>query len=310
MATFLTNENMIRLLDAMAEGWSMPKASAIAFGQSSKVAFVYFRNARRERESNVPIEEAKHVVRDWPSEGEINWLDHAAKMSADMATHNLHSQTIEMLMHEQAPILEGGRVMYQIDAKAIAEWDNAEDAYTLGGIEDWPFAHDESGARIPLMRREFPGGAALRIAALKALAGSIWNVPEKIDVNKKTTKAVYVIGENKRQQQTDSPLRADLKTRLAELRAKGPQHPKPDSAVQVFRAVEDGPKERVSNQLGDDACKPLSTHPRAYQAPAALPPPKQEPVSYARPSKALDAQDRKSAMPSGGFSITRNARPT
>jgi hypothetical protein len=318
--TYFSQEALQTLFDMLAEGWSMPKASAIACGTSSKAPWCWIRNAKRERNSGVKIEEAKHVIRDWPEPNDLLWLDDAFQTSQDMMKLNLSSQAIEEVMQSRTPILDGsGNVSFQLDYKALADWrGDKELARELGGLSDPFFAHDENGARIPLTKRaEIP--SAMRIAALKAMAPQTWDRPTTIDVNKRTMKAVYVLKDHRRDQKPDTPLVEDMKTRYARLREGKSAHDdpravkKPIGAVPIMKADPMDPPEKISSPMSDDASRPLPEPPRALPAPTKQP--ESQPNYGRRRTSSLDAVDRATSgggsncgMPPGGFDS--KGRPT
>lgn len=315
--TYFSQEALKKLFDMLAEGWSMPHASAVACGVASKAPWCWIRNAKRERESGVSIEQAKHVIKDWPEEGETLWLDDAYKTSQEMMKLNLSSQAIEEVMQLRKPVLDGsGNVSFQLDYKALAEWrGDKELARTLGGLDDPFFAHDESGARIPLtVRAEIP--SAMRIAALKA-TNPAWNVEQKIDVKKRSNDVVLVLGERRREREQQKPDNGLERLDIEELRRLAklpPKNPRPTGKVDLGnggRGTND-PPERINNRMGDDAARPLAP---ALPPPSPQPQPQQPVVSYARRrTAALDATDRatgganRCGMPPGGFDS--KGRPT
>lgn len=285
----------------------MAQATAVAYGSRSKIGWVHVRNSKKEKDQNLPPDQCHYYVHDWPEVGEGHHLCDAYQMALQIAKLDFHMETLAEIRQSTRPVIEGGKIQYEVDPKLVAEWDNAEDALTLGGVVDWPYRHNERGERIELRVRDRTS-AALTIKALQSVDPERWARPEEINVNKRAIKAVLTLGERKQPPQQDSPLRRDLVQRLAELRAKGPQNPKPSGPVPIMKADPTDPPEKISSPMSDDAAKPLPPEP-----PRALPPPRrdpQEPVSYARPSQCLDQQDRRGPPASGGFSITRNNKST
>lgn len=304
--TLFTQEKMRALLDALSEGKSMPVATALAYGSRSKIGWVHIRNSRAEKKANLPPEACKYFVRDWPVPDEHHHLCDAADMAQEISRRDFHTEVLQEIRESTRVVIEGGRVQYEVDEKLVAEWPDAQSAFEFGGIEDWPFKHDENGARIPLRVRDRTS-AALTLKALAAVNPEVWDRPQQISVDKRITKAVLVLGEKKAQPQ-DSPLRMDLKQRLEQIRAN-PTRPsaKPSAPVDLGnggRSAGD-PQEQISNSMGDDVKPDLRNQPRAYEVPRLSPPRRdpQEPVSYAKPDHRLDAQDRKGEPPPGGFKV-------
>ena len=312
MASLFTQERMHTLIDAIAEGKSVSQASALAYGSRSKIAWCHFRNAKRDREAGMDMMASPYHLENWPEEGEHHWLDHAYQMAVQIAKLDFHHEVLAEIRQSTRPIIEGGKVQYEIDAKALADWQgDAELARTLGGLHDPFYRHDENGARIELRVRDRTS-AALTIAALKAEYGDKWNVPEKIDVKKRSTDVVLVLGEKRgREQKPDTNLeRADIEElrRLAKL---PPKHPRPTLPVDLGcgGSGRNDPPERI-NGIEEPTHNP---EPRP-----ALPPPQpqsQPEISYARKrTNALDAVDRatgggsSTGMPPGGFDS--RGRPT
>jgi hypothetical protein len=135
----------------------------------------------------------------------------------------------------ELPCIVNGEQQWRKDALLLAKWDNAEDAYRIGGIQDWPYEHDEQGARIPLMV-PIPAAAALKVhAARSLLAHGGWNPAEAKTIDAHIGGQVLVVQAHRPAyardvEQPDTPLRRDLATRLAELRARGPANPVPRDA--------------------------------------------------------------------------------
>lgn len=298
--TLFTQERMMKLIDEIASGKSVAQASALAYGSRSKVAWVHFRNARRDRNAGMDMMASPYHLENWPDEGEHHWLDHAYEMAVQIAKLDFHHEVLAEIRQSTRPVLADGGVMYEKDPWLLAKFKDAEEAEFFG-YEDWPYKHDEHGARIELRVRDRTS-AALTIAGLKAEYGERWNVPEKIDVKKKTIKAVLTLGENKQPQQP-SNMRMTMQEKLDYIRAN-PNRPsaKPSGPVDLGnggRGAGD-PPENVSNRLGDDSARTLPPEP-----PCALPPP-QPVISYARrPNNNLDRQDApdKGAAPPGGFKV-------
>jgi hypothetical protein len=303
-----SQENMRRILDELIERPSIARATRKILGSNSKILYVWCRDAARDRENGVT--DSKYIVQDWPAEGDATWFDKGVKQTRVMHALNLDSDERDTLSHSERHVVEGGKICWTpnpvIAAHALS-MDDFEWEFFYGNrprSDIWQ--RDQNGGLIPLMvKQEQP--AQIRIHALRALLADLWNPPERREVDTKLSGGVYVIGQQKREQQ-DSPLAADLRQRLADLRAKGPAHPKPNAPVEIMGRGESGPRENIS-QPSSEAPPNLHDHPRAYTQPQPQPP-QQPPTDYARrPTKALNAEDRRGAMPSGGFSTT-TGRPT
>lgn len=305
-ASLFTQERMMKLIDAISEGKSVAQATALAYGTRSKQAWVHFRNARKDRNAGIDMLASPYHLENWPEDGEHHWLDHAYDMAVQIAKLDFHHEVLAEIRQSTRPVLNDSGVVYEKDPFLLAKFKDAEEA-AFFGYDDWPYKHDEHGARIELRVRDRTS-AALTIAALKAEYGEKWNVPEKIDVKKKSIKAVLTIGERK-MEKPQSPLEQDLRSRLAAIRAakEGERVTKPNAPIPRFAADPSDPPEKISSPMSDDAARPLP--------PRALPPPQPEPViSYARRTTSLDATDRATGgsnacgMPPGGFDS--KGRPT
>jgi hypothetical protein len=300
MPTLFTQEKMRALLDHIADGKSMAKATALAYGSRSKIGWCHIRNSKREKDAGIDPSECRYFVHDWPEANESHHLCDAYQMALQISKLNFHMEVLQEVRESTRPVIEGGRVMYEIDHEAMALYEGDADIARLCGVHDPFYRHDENGARIPLRVRDRTS-AALTIKALQAINPEQWDRPQQIDVTKKI-QAVLTLGGEKPQ---PSAMRMSMEERLAFIRA----HPdrataKPDLRVgPVYtgdgKSAAGDPPEHVSNQMGDDAAKPLPPEP-----PRALPPP----VSYARPrpNNNLDRQDapNKGAPPPGGFKIS------
>lgn len=303
--TLFTQEKMRLLIDGIMDGLSMSQATARAYSSRSKIGWVHIRNSRKEKAQSLPPEECRYFLYDWPQPGEHHYLCDAFDMAIEAANNDFHLETISEIRQSRRPVLEGGKVQYEIDHQAIADWQgDAELARTLGGLHDPFYLHDANGARIPLTVRDRTS-AALTLKALAAVRPQQWDRPQQIDVTKKSIKAVLTLHGPKE----PSEMRRTLTEKLAELRANGPKNPTPSHPVTIMGRGSDGPTERVSTPNSDDAAKALPEPPRA------LPPPQPQ-ISYARKrSTSLDATDRPTSggsnacgMPSGGFDS--KGRPT
>jgi hypothetical protein len=309
MTYFRDQERLKKLIDSIAEGFSMRLATAAAFGSKSKVAWAYIRNSKKEKEAGLPFDQCKYVLHDWPEDGESHYLVDAFAMAQQISKLDFHLETLEEIRKATRPVIEGGKIQYEIDEKAIAEFSDAQSALDFGGLTDWPFKHDAKGARIPLRVRDRPT-AQLLIAALKAMLPNEWNVEQKVSVEKKVS-GFLVVGAAPASK-PETPLVRDLRTKLDALRANGPANPKPNSAVRIEgRGGANDPPEKISAALSDDVKLPVNFFGDRTVRPHAPVP------DYRRKSSpSLDAVNRPTGrgghpiMPPGGFSVTNPGRPT
>lgn len=135
----------------------------------------------------------------------------------------------EIQMHD-------GEVLYEKDAALLAEWGDGpeakEAAERIGGVKDFPYKHrmNEEGKleRIPLVLYR-PAPAALRQHVIRSLLPSEYNPPEVRSISTEHSGAVLIMGANRPAYAKDfqppmTPLRQSLQEKLAELKARGPQH--------------------------------------------------------------------------------------
>jgi hypothetical protein len=297
-----STENARRVLDRLCEHPSV-NAAAKMLGGSSKLIWVWAHHSARDKANDV--EGSKYRISGWPDEdSEPMWFHEAVDLSRKIHALNLDADTRELLNGIERPVVENGAFCYAVDSKAIALFDNKRDAEDFGGYTDWPYLHNEDGSRVVLTIKEHVP-AQLKIHALKSLMGSIWNPPERSETDVKHSGGVLVLhGNRAKPKASDTPLVQDLRSRLATIRANPDRATaKPNAPVQIMGRGDGGPPEKVS-QPSDDVQPDLHNHPRAYTVPTPQPP-KQEPVSYARPTRDLNAEDRpRGQMPAGGFAMT------
>jgi hypothetical protein len=133
-----------------------------------------------------------------------------------------------------------GEVVWRKDAEALATWggdtmEAREAAFRLGGLTDYPFEHRINARgkseRIPLtLYRPAPG--ALRQHVARSLMPEQYNPPETRITDTQHSGAVLILNANRAPYAKDyvapeSPMKRDLAQRLADLRAKGPEHKHP-----------------------------------------------------------------------------------
>jgi hypothetical protein len=301
--TLFTQEKMRRLLDEIASGKSMSQATALAYGSRSKIGWVHVRNSKKEKDADLPPDQCKYWVYDWPEKSEGHHLCDAYAMAVQIAKLDFHMETLAEIRQSTRPVLEGGRVMYEVDHELVALYEGDADVARLCGVHDPFFKHDPvTGARIPLRVRDRTS-AALTLKALAVVDPERWDRPTEVNVTKRI-QAVLTVGEKPQSKQMTQG-EMTLREKLEYIRAN-PNRPsaKPSGKVNLGDGarVAGDPVENVSNLMGDDSAKPLPPEP-----PRALPPP-QPPVSYARPARPnnnLDRQDAPNhgAPPPGGFRV-------
>lgn len=298
-ASLFTQEKLRALLDAIADGKSMAQATALAYGTRSKTAWVHVRNSRKEKEAGIEPSECRYWVYDWPEKAEGHHLCDAYLMALNISKLNFHMETLAEIRQSTRPVIEGGKIMYEVDHELIALYEGDADIARLCGVHDPFYKHDPlTGARIPLRVRDRTS-AALTLKALAAVNPEQWDRPTQVDVTKKV-QAVLTVGVHK-PERSQSPLEQDLRSRLAAIRAakEGERITAPSHPVQVHGRGSDGPTERTSTPNSDDAARPLPP-------PRALPPPQPQ-ISYARqrPNNRLDREDAPNhgAPPPGGFRV-------
>lgn len=307
--TILSEENMVRVLDMLCTNPSPTKA-ARAIGGGDKLIWQWGTKSAAKEAMNVPIEESGFGVR-WPDpDAPPIWFHHAFQQASRIFFSLASMEHMALIGpdagHKRVARDGSGRIQFKVDLKAASDAMRMDDVTWELCYGDRPktdiFERDENGCLIPDTFTE-PLPAQLRIHLLRSLLPSQFNPEQRSTSEVIHNGGVLVIGEHKPEKPA-SALRADLETRLAAIRANGPKHGKPSHPVEIM-GRDSGPTERVSNTAGDDAARPLDQHPRAYQAPAALPAPKQEaPTDFRRPTRALSQEDRRTPMPTGGVSLT------
>jgi hypothetical protein len=261
-----THDNMRAVLDVLSDGRGVTTA-ARSIGVTARVIYMWLResamHAAKVEAREMTAEESPYLI-NWPLDDEGNasgdpiWFHRGPEQARQMAKVSLETGAFELLQHGyKRLVLENGKPVYEVDDKAIAEWgDDKKSAEELGGHFDYPYKHDANGARIRMYVYD-PVPAQLKIHGMRALVPS-WDVSEKREIDQKVSGGVMIIGAPAKPL---TPLRQDLETRLAEVRANGPTNlPKP---VQVFKP--DG----ANGDQPDDVpiSKPKLPHPRQYRLP-------------------------------------------
>ena len=180
----------------------------------------------------------KFLVR-WPdreSEKRIQFVDAIA------VARQLHKikfdHTLRSAVDVGIPIVQTfqGEVVWEKDPALLAQWGGdtkqaKEDAEGLGGIIDYPFKHviGESGKleRVPLEVYQ-PAPGNLRQHVARSLMPNLYNPPETRQISTEHSGAVLVLNGGRapyaKDYTPDTPIKRDLQQRLADLRAKGPEH--------------------------------------------------------------------------------------
>lgn len=315
--TLWSQENAKKILDRLCEKPSVSRASKVILGTNSKIVWAWARNSAADKANS--IADSKYIITGWPDDSEESrplYFHEAMEISRKIHGLNLDADQREDLGGMERPVIEGGKFQYVVDELAIAQWDNKEDAERIGGYVDWPYAHDERGARIVLTVREHVP-AALKIQGLRAIMGDIWNVAEKREVDTNVSGGVMVLhGDAQEPSKQKLGMREDLETRLAAIRERNAKlaatpKPAPDGEVHIFRDMRtidqpDDVPDRAPKQL--PAPQAVADHPRAYSVPPLTPAiPKPQASSYAKPAPSLDTSfggGRLREKPPGGFKVS------
>jgi hypothetical protein len=292
-----SQENARLILDRLCEHPSVT-AAAKMIGSNSKIIWVWARSSARDKANNVT--DSKFIIHGWPDDSDDSepvWFSDALQTARNIHALNMDMDHRDLINNGvERPVIEGGRFHYVVDPKAIADCRDAEEGLLLG-YDDWPYAHDERGARIVLTVKEHVP-AQLKIHALRALL-PLWNPPERRETDTRSQSSVLVLHGDVRPRPNKeaTPLRMDLETKLAAIRAN-PQREtaKPNAAVDVGhgRANPADPPERIS--------APSDETPTTVEELTA-PPPRPAPPNYGRPTSNLNAEDRRGPMPPGGFRV-------
>lgn len=129
-----------------------------------------------------------------------------------------------------------GDVVWAKDPALLAEWGGdtlqaKQDAEGLGGVFDYPYKHQigETGKleRVPLEIYK-PAPGALRQHVARSLLPSEYNPPENRQISTEHSGSVLILNASRapyaKNYVPDTPIKRDLQQRLADLRAKGPEH--------------------------------------------------------------------------------------
>lgn len=298
----LSQDTMSAVLDVLCSERPTYQAAATAAGISVRSLFCWIRASAKDEADGVPPAESKYGVV-WPEEtAEPDYLHRAVVLARRMYGVLLDGDTRSLLAGTPRIVIENGKVCWEQDPLLLAQYKNAEEAAIMG-IDDWPYKHTPDGARIPLVVVD-PLPASARIHLLRSLLPNIYNPESREAVtatHRHEVSGVLEVATPAPQPaapgatapaigNSPSALRADLQRRLAELRANGPEHPRPNAVPPINSATgaSGDPVEHVTgSQAPADVAEPARQaererqHPRAYQAPQPPEPPR---PSYARPA--------------------------
>src|SRR5262249_3104174 len=161
---------------------------------------------------------SKFLIRGWPDADseEPMWFHEAVQLARKLHALNLDADVRETLSrgYKRLVLRDNGQPAYEIDDQAIAIFgDDKEAADKIGGYFDYPYKHDENGARIRLYVYD-PVPAQLKIHGLRALIPGIYDLAERREVSTNINGHVLILGGG---EQKPSPMRRDLETRLAQI---------------------------------------------------------------------------------------------
>jgi hypothetical protein len=309
----LSGENLVKVLDALAvkAAW----ASAMAeIGGAETTAFKWLAASRAAMKAD---DKSSPFYLEWREQwGYFNQHAGNARREHKLSTEAIIRQQIrdglEVKLYDGA-----GNPIWLVDPLAVALWkDDRFCAESIGGCTDFPYLHDDKGARIQATRRELVPATTRNL-----LLQTIPDYQPHSTVDVKSQSVVHVQHSYLRRppeeraaavaalpapDRVDSPVVADMK---AKLRAslKPPANPKPDPRlrpVEIFGRQTGDPPEKISAPSDETGLpKTLADHPRAYTvekpAPRVAPQP-----NYGRPAERLDQASRgRGVPPIGGFKI-------
>jgi hypothetical protein len=292
------------VLDFIVEHGSIPSA-AKSIGASSKLIYIWM-TASSEDEKACVID-SKYIVA-WPTE-EKQFFHKACFLARRMHAGNLDSIMREQLTNGyRRPLYDGnGKPLWEVDPLIAAhalEMEDFEWEITYGSRKRTDvFKRNERGELIQATTQDV-APAAFKIFGARSILPNSWNPSDKVEQSTKISGGVLVVGA--RPERPATPLVHDMEARLAEIRANGPQNPKPDRPVEIGGRADD-PADDKPRALPSPK---LAEHPRAYVERQALPSPVKEAPpsptpSYARPDNRLDRGEGigRGQPAAGGFKI-------
>jgi hypothetical protein len=297
-----TADDYVKVLDTLAIKSAWASAMA-AVGKAETTAFKWLAQSRRAMKAD---DKASPLYFEWREQfGFFHQHASNARVEHKMSTEAVIRQEIRDGL--ETKLYDGaGRPIWVVCPRAAAfKFADAEEA-EICGYPDWPYLHDEKGARIQATKREL-----LPATTRNLLLQTIPDYQSHSTVDVKVTDVVHVAHSYLKRpadaappalpapNDGDSELVKDLKRRLLE----GPKNPKPDSPVHVMGRMTGDTPDRVSKP-SDETPRTLADHPRAYTVPKATPP-KGPPQDYGRPAPSLDSGGRgRGVVPSGGFRVS------
>jgi hypothetical protein len=166
--TILSTEALTTILNTLVENprWS---AAAKAVGCTERTCFAFVAGSRNAAKQNPPDTASVYFLEFM---GTFDFFHIHCATSRRLQLIRLEGIVrAEAAAGTQEPVLDSNhRQVWLEDAAAVAFWkDDAQAAKDIGGLEDFPFAHDSTGARIPLMR-SIPMAATLRGKVLEQIS--------------------------------------------------------------------------------------------------------------------------------------------
>lgn len=285
-----------KMLNRLCEKPNVAAASRAILGSDTKLWWLWCDASLKDMQAGNTA--SKYLIQDWPEEGKTYWLHEGHKTCRVMAALTYESQERDALMNSKHVALQDGKVVYETDyvaARDALELDELDWLAKYGNrsrSDIWKRTPDGKALVPLLLPSEQP--AAMRVHALRSLMSQLgWDPAVKTE-NVTKNRGFMILAKNKTtSERQQTPLRADLELRLAELRQKKLEDrvTKPEGPVKIEgRGSTNDPPERTSSPHSDP------------EAPAPRP-------NYSRPAPSLN-QENRHGMPSGGFSMTRNGKPT
>lgn len=305
----LSEENLIRVLDTLATRSGYAQAMA-EVGAREGTAFAWLAKSRAAAKAD---DKASPFYIKWRERwGFFHEHAGAARREHILSTEAVIRQQVKDGVERK--LFDGaGNPIWLVDPLAVSKkFTDAEEA-EICGFPDWPFVHDENGARVQATERQLVP-ATTRNLILQTIPD--YQPHSTMDV--KTTAAVHVThsylkrppeergapaltapaGESDVVREIKDKLRAQLKP---------PTNPRPDpklKPVQIFGRATGDQEESISTP-SDQTGLPttLADHPRAYEiekpAPRVAPQP-----NFGRPAEKLDQASRgRGVPPVGGFKV-------
>ena len=181
----------------------------------------------------------------------------AAREQSKILLDSTYRAEIQHGVEETLRNPQTGEPIWEIDEVALAQFESDKETARACGVFDPFYRHDPvTGGRVPVkVRRQV--GAAQKIHGMRSLIPAQYNPSERREVDANVSAQVVVTGSINPDAPPPlqmiegpmTPMRADLERRLAELRARGPQHAHPIGVERqlppIPRARPDDPPEYV-----------------------------------------------------------------